>query len=136
MLKIGVLISGNGTNLQAVMDGINNEIIKGKIELIISNNKDAYGLVRGRKAGIESIYIDWKKYDHTSYSHRLLGEFQKRQVDLIVLAGFLKILPKEFVSVYKNRIINIHPSLIPSFCGKGFYGEKVHQAVLDYGVKY
>lgn len=136
MINIGVLISGGGTNLQAVMDGIDQGLIKGKIKIIISNRKDAYGLERGKKANIESIFIDPKVYDDEGYSRRLVEELKKREVDLVILAGFLKILSKEFINEYRNRIINIHPSLIPSFSGKGYYGEKVHKAVLDYGVKY
>lgn len=136
MVRIGVLISGNGTNLQAIIDGVNNGDINGEIGLIISNRIDAYGLIRGKKAGIESIYIDPNEFDDISYNKKLIQEFEKRDVELIVLAGFLKILSTEFIKAYKNRIINIHPSLIPSFCGKGFYGDRVHQAVLDYGVKY
>lgn len=136
MLNIGVFISGNGTNLQALIDGINQGLINGQIKLIISNNKDAYGLIRGRKANIESIYIDSKLYDDATYSSILLKELKKRDIDLVVLAGFLKILSKDFINQYRNRIINIHPSLIPSFCGKGYYGDRVHKAVLDYGVKY
>lgn len=137
MINIGVLISGSGTNLQAIIAGIENGLIKGKIKVIISNRKDAYGLERGRKANIESIFIDPKEYDdEEGYSNRLLEELKRREVDLVILAGFLKILSKEFIDEYRNRIINIHPSLIPSFCGKGYYGEKVHKAVLDYGVKY
>jgi phosphoribosylglycinamide formyltransferase-1 len=136
MLNIGVLISGNGTNLQAIIDGIDKGIIKGQIRLIISNKKDAYGLQRGKNANIESIYIDPKEYDDEEYSNRLIKELKEREVELVILAGFLKILPKKFINEYKNRIINIHPSLIPSFCGKGYYGERVHKAVLDYGVKY
>lgn len=136
MVNIGVLISGNGTNLQAIIDGIDKGIINGHIKLIISNRKDAYGLQRGKKANIESIYIDPKEYNEEEYSDRLLRELKDREVELVILAGFLKILPKKFINEYKNRIINIHPSLIPSFCGKGYYGERVHKAVLDYGVKY
>lgn len=136
MVRIGVPISGNGTNLQAIIDGVNNGDINGEIGLIISNRIDAYGLIRGKKAGIESIYIDPNEFDDISYNKKLIQEFEKRDVELIVLAGFLKILSTEFIKAYKNRIINIHPSLIPSFCGKGFYGDRVHQAVLDYGVKY
>lgn len=136
MIKIGVLISGGGTNLQAIIDAVNNGIIDGKIELIISNRKDAYGLERGKNAGIQSLFIDPSGLDHKVYSQRLMEEFQQKDVDLIVLAGFLKILSKEFVEAYENRIINIHPSLIPSFCGKQFYGDRVHRAVLDSGAKY
>jgi len=136
MVNIGVLISGNGTNLQAIIDGIKEGKINGKIKLVISNRKDAYGLVRCEKEKIESMFIDPKKYDSITYNRRLMEEFKKRNVELIVLAGYLKVLSKEFVEAYTNRIINIHPSLIPSFSGKGFYGERVHKAVLDYGVRY
>ncbi|NLY76594.1 MAG: phosphoribosylglycinamide formyltransferase [Tissierellia bacterium] len=136
MVNIGVLISGTGTNLQAIIDGIKLGKIPGKIRLVISNKEDAYGLVRCKKENIESLFIDPKGYDNISYCRRLMEEFKKRDVELIVLAGFMRILSEEFVQAYRNRIINIHPSLIPSFSGKGYYGERVHQAVLDYGVKY
>lgn len=136
MVNIGVLISGNGTNLQAIIDGIKEGKIAGEIKLVISNRKDAYGLVRCQKENIEGLFIDLKAYDDISYNRRLIEEFKKRHVELIVLAGYMKILSKEFVKAYENRIINIHPSLIPSFSGKGYYGERVHRAVLDYGVKY
>lgn len=136
MVNIGVLISGNGTNLQAIIDGIKEGKIAGEIKLVISNRKDAYGLVRCQKENIEGLFIDPKAYDDISYNRRLIEEFKKRHVELIVLAGYMKILSKEFVKAYENRIINIHPSLIPSFSGKGYYGERVHRAVLDYGVKY
>jgi len=136
MVNIGVLISGNGTNLQAIIDGIKKGRINGSIKLVISNRKDAYGLVRCQKENIESMYINPKEYDDVTYNRRLMEEFKKRDVDLIVLAGYMKVLSKEFVENYENRIINIHPSLIPSFSGKGYYGERVHRAVLDYGVKY
>lgn len=136
MIKIGVLISGGGTNLQAIIDAVNNGTIDGKIELIISNRQDAYGLKRGKKAGIESIYMDPSGLDNVEYSQRLLEEFHRKDVDLIVLAGFLKILSKELVKEFHNRIINIHPSLIPSFCGMKFYGDRVHKTVLNSGVKF
>lgn len=136
MIRLGVLISGGGTNLQAIIDHINNGNIRGKIELIISNKRDAYGLVRGKEAGIESKYINPKDFeDEEQYNGRLMKEFKDRNVDMVVLAGYLKILSGEFVREFKNRIINIHPSLIPSFCGDGYYGEKVHRAVIDYGCK-
>lgn len=136
MVKIGVLISGGGTNLQAIIDNTENGTINGTIHLIISNRKDAYGLERGKKAGIESIYISPKDFNNMDkYNLRLIKEFKDRDVDLIVLAGYLKILSPEFIREFKNRIINIHPSLIPSFCGDGYYGERVHQGVLDYGCK-
>ena len=136
MVNIGVLISGNGTNLQAIIDGIDRGIIKGKIQVVISNRKDAFGLIRAKKANIESLYIDPAGCDAAAYDQKILYELKKRNVDLVVLAGYLRILSKEFIEEYKNRIINIHPSLIPSFCGRGYYGDRVHKAVLDYGVKY
>lgn len=136
MLKIGVLISGGGTNLQALIDNTLNNTIDGKIELIISN-KASSGLKRGELAGIESLFIDPRGFrTDEEYNLRLVEEFKKRDIDLIVLAGYLKILSKEFIKEYKNRIINIHPSLIPLFCGDGYYGEKVHAAVLESGEKY
>ncbi len=136
MLNIGVLISGGGSNLQAIIDEIEAGNIDGQISLIISNKMDAYGLERGRKAGIESIFLDPKAYKtKEEYNLKLKEEFEKRKIDLIVLAGYLKILSKDFIGAYRNRIINIHPSLIPSFCGDGFYGERVHQAIIDQGCK-
>lgn len=136
MLRIGVLISGGGTNLQAIIDSIEEGYINGSIELIVSNKKDAYGLVRGEKAGIETSYINPKDFSNNKdFNLKLIEEFKSRNIDLIVLAGYLKILSADFIRVFKNRIINIHPSLIPSFCGDGYYGERVHQGVLDYGCK-
>lgn len=135
-VNIGVLVSGGGTNLQAIIDNINNQNINGKIKLVISNKKDAYGLVRAEKAGIESLYIDRKQYlTEKEYNEKIIEELKKRDIELVVLAGYLKILSKEFIKEYKGRIINIHPSLIPSFCGKNCYGERVHQMALDRGVK-
>lgn len=137
MLKIGVLISGGGTNLQAIIDNTLNGRIDGEVALIISNKEDAYGLVRGEKAGIKSIFIDPKAYGTSeAYDEKLIEEFEKMDVDLIVLAGYLKILSVKFVGTFLYRIINVHPSLIPSFCGKGYYGDYVHQCVLDSGVRY
>ncbi len=136
MLKIGVLISGGGTNLQALIDNIDAGNIDGEIRLVVSNKKDAYGLTRGKLAGIDTLYLDPKEYKTPrEYDLKLIEEFKKREVDLIVLAGYLRILSKDFIKEFKNRIINIHPSLIPSFCGDGYYGDKVHRAVLDYGCK-
>lgn len=136
MLKIGVLISGGGTNLQAIIDNIDNGYLNATIGLVISNKKDAYGLVRGQKSGIETLYINPKDYEsNKDYDLRLMKEFKDRDIDLIVLAGYLKILSREFIQEFQNRVINIHPSLIPSFCGDGYYGEKVHKGVLDYGCK-
>lgn len=135
-VKIGVLISGGGTNLQSIIDSIKNGNVNGEIRLIISNRKEAYGLTRGKSAGIDSIYVDRKLFSSESeYNLELIKEFKKRNIELIVLAGYLKVLSKEFIKEFSGRIINIHPSLIPSFCGKGYYGERVHQGVLDYGVK-
>lgn len=137
MLKIGVLISGGGTNLQALIDNIQSGKINGEIELIISNKENAYGLIRGKLAEITSLYINPKDYlSMEDYNKRLIEEFKKKDVDLIVLAGYLKVLSKDFIEAFEGRIINIHPSLIPSFCGKGYYGERVHEEVLKYGVKY
>ena len=134
--KIGVLISGGGTNLQAIIDNLQQGNINGEIGLIISNKNGAYGLERGKKSGIESMFINPLDHrDFQSYNDKLIEEFKKRDIELIVLAGYLKILSQDFVSEYKNRIINIHPSLIPSFCGKGYYGIKVHEAAINYGVK-
>ena len=136
-VKIGVLISGGGTNLQSIIDNIKNGNINGEIKLIISNREEAYGLTRGKDAGIESICIGRKAFDsEEEYNLRLINEFKKRDVELIVLAGYLKVLSKSFIHEFKERIINIHPSLIPSFCGKGYYGERVHGEVLSYGVKF
>lgn len=135
-VKIGVLISGGGTNLQSIIDNVKNGSINGEINLIVSNRKEAYGLTRGRDAGIESIYLDRKLFSsEEEYNIELIKEFKKRDIELIVLAGYLKVLSKEFIEEFSGRIINIHPSLIPSFCGKGYYGENVHRRVLDYGVK-
>ncbi|WMM23891.1 phosphoribosylglycinamide formyltransferase [Tissierella sp. MB52-C2] len=136
-VKIGVLISGGGTNLQSIIDNIKDGNINGEIKLIISNKEEAYGLTRGKDAGIESIFIGRKAFDsEEEYNLRLINEFKKRDIELIVLAGYLKVLSKSFIHEFKERIINIHPSLIPSFCGKGYYGERVHGEVLSYGVKF
>lgn len=135
-VNIGVLISGGGTNLQAIIDNIENENINGKIKLVISNKENAYGLERGKRAGIETLYLDRKKFDtEEKYNLELVKQFKEKGIELVILAGYLRVLSKEFIGEFKNKIINIHPSLIPSFCGKGYYGEKVHQCVLDSGVK-
>ena len=136
-VKIGVLISGGGTNLQSIIDHIKSGHINGKVVVVISNKKDAFGLKRAEKENIEALWIDRKAYDSgEEYNRRIIEGLKARDVDLVVLAGYLKVLSEEFIREYKNRIINIHPSLIPSFCGKGYYGEKVHEEVLKYGVKY
>lgn len=137
MLKIAVLVSGGGTNLQAIIDKIEDQTIQNaKIEVVISNKKDAYALERAAKHGIRGEYLSPKDFEKRSdFDDALLACIKKYQVDLVVLAGYLVIVPKNVVEAYKNRIINIHPSLIPSFCGDGFYGLKVHEAVLARGNK-
>ena len=127
MKKIAVLVSGGGTDLQSIIDAVEAGKINGEIGLVISNKKDAYGLERARKHNICAVFDN----DEASIIDRL----EKENVDLVVLAGFLKILSSKFTKAFENRIINIHPSLIPSFCGKGYYGLKVHQSAIDYGVK-
>ena len=127
MLNIGVLISGGGTNLQAIIDETKSGGINGKVKLVISNKEDAYGLERARLSKIKAIY--------ETDEDKIIGLLQENNIDLIVLAGYLKIITPKFVDEFRNKIINIHPSLIPSFCGKGYYGEKVHQGVIDYGAK-
>lgn len=137
MLKIGVLVSGGGTNLQAIMDAIDaGEITNAKVDIVISNNASAYALERARKHDVEAMCIAPKDYpDREAFHKALLSKLQERGVDLIVLAGYLVAIPPMMVKAYPNKIINIHPSLIPSFCGKSFYGLKVHDAVLARGVK-
>lgn len=137
MLKrIAVLVSGGGTNLQALIDAQNSGIIKsGKIVAVVSNKPGVYALERAENAGIEAAVISKKELGAEAFDRELTRYMKERNIDIVVLAGFLVILGGEFLSEYKDRIINIHPSLIPSFCGDGFYGLKVHQAALDYGVK-
>lgn len=135
-LKIGVLISGSGTNLQSIIDNVEKGLIDGKITVVISNKADAYGLERAKKHNISAVFVDQKDYDDSeSYNEAVLKELKNCGVELVVLAGYLKILSRHFIETYRNRIINIHPSLIPSFCGKGYYGLKVHEAAVNYGVK-
>ena len=135
--KIAVLVSGGGTNLQALIDAERDGIIKnGKITLVISSRPVVYALERAEKAGIKSIVLERKKYAlQADFDADLLNALKEHDIDLVVLAGFLTILGDTIISEYKNRIINVHPSLIPSFCGKGFYGLKVHEAALSRGVK-
>lgn len=137
MLNIGVLVSGGGTNLQALIDAQNGGIIKsGRIVTVVSDREGAYALERAAKAGIDGHSILKKDYAEKADFDKALVEYLKsKNVDIVVLAGFLSILGKDFISAYRDKIVNIHPSLIPSFCGDGFYGLKVHQAALDYGVK-
>lgn len=134
--KIAVLVSGRGSNLQTIIDNIEDGSINGRIEVVISSKKDAYALERAEKHDIEGIYIGKENYpDVDARNDRLIEVLKEREIDLIVLAGYMSILNERFVKVFRHRIINIHPSLIPSFCGKGYYGSRVHKAVLDYGVK-
>ena len=135
--RIAVLVSGGGTNLQALIDAQKNGVLRsGEIVLVISNNAIAYALTRAREAGIEALTITKKDCGgQDAFEDAMLEALKARSIDLIVLAGFMSILSPRFVSQYVRRIINVHPSLIPSFCGKGFYGLKVHEAALAYGVK-
>lgn len=137
MLKIGVLVSGGGTNLQAVFDGIENGKIKNaSVELVVSNNKNAYALERARKHNVDAFCISPKAFDSRELFYQaLLAKLEEYPLDLIVLAGFLVTIPVQMIERYRNRIINIHPSLIPSFCGVGYYGLNVHEAALARGVK-
>ena len=137
MLNIAVFVSGGGTNLQALIDAQDRgEIKNGKITFVLASNENAYALERAKKAGIESTVVNRKAYDtKADYDKAVLEALDGKNIDLIVLAGFLSILGEDLVNEYKNRIINIHPSLIPLFCGDGFYGKKVHTAVLNSGVK-
>lgn len=135
-VKIGVLVSGSGSNLQSIIDNIELGFINGKIEVVISNKKQAFGLERARQHNINAVFVNQKEYkDIETYNEAIIEELTKNDVELVVLAGYLKILSKKFVEKYKNKIINIHPSLIPAFCGEGYYGIKVHEAAINYGVK-
>ncbi len=137
MLNVVVLVSGGGTNLQAIIDGVENGTITNtKIAGVISNNKGAYALERAAKHNIPGICISPKDFENRdAFNQAFLEELDKLNPDLIVLAGFLVVIPPTMIEKYRNRIINIHPSLIPSFCGTGYYGLKVHEAALERGVK-
>ncbi|WP_449137453.1 phosphoribosylglycinamide formyltransferase [Solobacterium moorei] len=136
MSNIAVLVSGGGTNLQALIDAQENVLQHGKIKLVISSKPDVYALQRAEKAGIDHCVIAKRDYiTQEEFSTALLKKLQSYQIDMIVLAGYLSILDETIIRAYPDRIINIHPSLIPSFCGKGYYGLKVHEAALEYGVK-
>ena len=127
MINIAVLVSGGGTNLQALSDAQGNVLQHGKIKLVISSKPDVYALQRAKNAGINHCVIAKRDYvSQEEFSHTLLNKLQEYQIDMIVLAGYLSILDETIIRAYPNRIINIHPSLIPSFCGKGYYGLKVH----------
>mgnify|MGYP004701856143 CR=1 FL=1 len=135
-MTLGVLISGNGSNLQALIDAINSKYLSARIGVVISNRNGAYGLVRAKHDHIPIKVLLRNEFDtEDKYDEALINTLMEHKADLIVLAGFLSILSQRVVNVFKGRIINVHPSLIPAFCGKGYYGKKVHKAVLDYGVK-
>lgn len=137
MLKVAVLVSGGGTNLQAIIDSMaNGKITNAEIVTVISNNKNAYALERANKAQIPAKCVSPKDYESRElFNKALLETIEESGADLIVLAGFLVVIPQEMIEKYRNRIINVHPSLIPSFCGTGYYGLKVHEAALERGVR-
>lgn len=130
-IKIAVLISGGGTNLQSVIDNVENGVINGEIKLVISNIKNAYGMTRARNHNIPAFFVD-----RENRNKRILSLLDENSIDLVILAGYLKILSKDIIKKYDKKIINIHPSLIPKYCGKGYYGEKVHKAVIENNEKY
>lgn len=134
--KIAVLVSGGGTNLQALIDAQGSTLVSGEIALVIANNAGAYALERAKKAGIETAVVLKKELgSQEAFEARLKEILTEHGIEVIILAGFMTILTENFTACYPKRILNVHPSLIPSFCGAGFYGLKVHQAALDYGVK-
>ncbi|MBQ4110573.1 MAG: phosphoribosylglycinamide formyltransferase [Clostridia bacterium] len=137
MLNIAVLVSGGGTNLQAIIDAVKSgKITGGKVTAVVSSNPNAYALERAKTNGIETAVISKKDYETLeAYDTALVNYMKEKNIDLIVLAGFLSIVGETLVKEFPNRIINVHPSLIPSFCGKGFYGLTVHEKALEYGVK-
>ena len=137
MLRVGVMVSGGGTNLQAILDAIDSKKIRNAtVAAVISNNRNAYALERARNHGIEAVCVSPKDYEtRAQFNEALLAKVDEYRLDLIVLAGFLVAIPATMIQKYPNRIINIHPSLIPSFCGVGYYGLKVHEAALKRGVK-
>ena len=137
MLKLAVLVSGGGTNLQPIIDGIaNGTITNTEISVVISNNQNAYALERAKAAGIPAVCVSPKNYaDRDAFNHALLQTIQSYEPGLVVLAGCLVVIPEIMIQAYPNKIINIHPSLIPSFCGTGYYGLKVHEKALERGVK-
>lgn len=136
-MKIAVLASGNGSDLQSIIDGISSGSIEAtEISCVISNKKNAYALERASKNDIEAIYVGEKAFTSSdAYNEEIVKILTKREIDLVVLAGYLKVLSPFFVRSFKGKIINIHPSLIPAFCGKGFYGMRVHEAVIEAGVE-
>lgn len=137
MLRVGVMVSGGGTNLQAILDAVDSKkITNAEIQVVISNNKNAFALERARNHGIPAIAISPKDFEtREAFNEAFLEKVDEYKLDLIVLAGFLVTIPGAMIQKYRNKIINIHPSLIPSFCGVGYYGLKVHEAALKRGVK-
>ncbi|WP_316607180.1 phosphoribosylglycinamide formyltransferase [uncultured Ruminococcus sp.] len=135
--KIAVLVSGGGTNLQAIIDAQHSGVIRsGEVVLVISNNANAYALTRAENAGIEHLYISKKELKtQEAFEDAIIAALEEREIDLIVLAGFMSILSERFTARFDHRILNVHPSLIPSFCGQGYYGLRVHEAALEKGVK-
>lgn len=135
-LKLGVLVSGSGTNLQAIIDSIKSGKLKVSVEVVISSREDAFAIKRAKESGIEAVAIcpEWFP-SKAEYEEAMINKLREAKVELVVLAGFLKVLSPHFIRAFAGRIINIHPSLIPAFCGKGYYGLKVHKAVLEYGAK-
>ncbi len=134
--KIAVLVSGGGTNLQALIDSVGTVLNSGTLALVLSGNRNAYALERAKKAGIATEVVVKKECaNQAEFEKRIMEALEKHGIQLIVLAGFMNILSADFTDRYPERIINVHPSLIPSFCGKGFYGLRVHEAALEYGVK-
>lgn len=137
MLKIGVLVSGGGTNFQAIVDSIESGYIENaKIVTLVSSNPKAYALERAKNHNIEGVVIRKKDFENSElYEKALVEHFESREVDLVIMAGFMVVIGPYFINAFRNRIMNIHPSLIPSFCGNGYYGLKVHEAALEKGVK-
>lgn len=137
MLKLAVLVSGGGTNLQALIDAQNEgRLLNGQIALVISSREDAYALTRAQKTGVPTQVLSRRDFlSQSEYDSALLDLLEKFQIELVVLAGFMTIISEKVIAQYSNRIINVHPSLIPSFCGEGFYGLRVHKAALERGVK-
>ncbi|HHY13392.1 MAG TPA: phosphoribosylglycinamide formyltransferase [Thermoanaerobacterales bacterium] len=135
-INLGVLVSGGGTNLQAIIDSIEEGKIKGEISIVISSNEKAYALKRAEIHGIPNIFIDSKNFkNQIEYEEHIVRILKAYDIDLVLLAGFMKVLSPVFISEFRNKIMNIHPALIPAFSGKGFYGSRVHKAVIEYGVK-
>ena len=134
--KIAVLVSGGGTNLQALIDAQGKTLVSGEIALVVANNANAYALERAKKANIPTAVVLKKQCgSQETFEEKLKEVLEEYGIEVIILAGFMTILTEKFTSCYPRRILNVHPSLIPSFCGEGFYGLRVHQAALDYGVK-